>query len=183
MQSKTSSSPTRRTSSSSFGSKSRSPISRTSSSPKSSFGSRPRTTSFGSSTRPSFSGGRSGGGGRRGPKSERIDENKYINKAVNKEDSVYNPKHTFKDFNIHATLAKNIIAKGFTHPSPIQDQAIPVALTGRDIIGIASTGTGKTAAFLIPIINKLVSDKNYRAIVLAPTRELAQQTQEEFFNL
>lgn len=150
------------------------PATRTSSS--TSFSARRTTTS-----RPSF-----GGGSRRAPSrgkrsfSSHIDESQYIRKAIAKKDEIYTPKHTFADFDIHETLAKNIKAKGFVHPSPIQDQAIPVALTGRDIIGIASTGTGKTAAFLIPIINKLVADKAYRAIILAPTRELAQQIETEF---
>jgi superfamily II DNA/RNA helicase len=114
-------------------------------------------------------------------KKDYIDENLFINKAVaQKEVESYTPKHTFRDFGVDALLARNLIEKGFDKPSPIQDQAIPVALTGRDVIGIASTGTGKTAAFLIPIINKLVSDRKHKAMVLAPTRELAQQIEEEF---
>ena len=127
----------------------------------------------------SFGGGRSAGG-RRGFKGDFIDENKYINKATSKTEDVYVPQHTFGDFEIHPKLAENLLMKGFIHPSPIQDQSIPVALTGRDIIGIAQTGTGKTAAFLIPIINKLVADNKHAALVLAPTRELAQQIEAEF---
>ena len=93
---------------------------------------------------------------------------------------MYTAKHTFSDFNIHEQLGKNLAKKGFVHPSPIQDQAIPLLLEGKDVIGIASTGTGKTAAFLIPIINKFVEDRRHQAMVLAPTRELAQQIEEEF---
>jgi superfamily II DNA/RNA helicase len=96
------------------------------------------------------------------------------------EEAAYVAKHTFSDFNIHDNLAKNLARKGFVNPSPIQDQAIPVALEGKDVIGIAATGTGKTAAFLIPIINKFVDDRMHQALVLAPTRELAQQIEEEF---
>jgi len=122
-----------------------------------------------------------GGGGRRGPKPDFIDENRFINKAPTvAEEVVYVPTHTFSDFNIHETLGKNLAKKGFVHPSPIQDQAIPVLLEGKDLIGIAATGTGKTAAFLIPIINKFVDDRKHQAMVLAPTRELAQQIEEEF---
>lgn len=133
-----------------------------------------------------FGGQRSGGAPRpfnakRSFKKDFIDEKLFTNKAVAKADAeVYVNVNTFKDFGVHESLAQNLLAKGFDKPSPIQDQAIPVALTGRDVIGIASTGTGKTAAFLIPIINKLVADRNHKAMVLAPTRELAQQIEAEF---
>jgi ATP-dependent RNA helicase RhlE len=134
---------------------------------------------YGGGSRGGFGGSR--GGGRRGPKADFIDENRFINKAAPAaEEVVYTPTHTFSDFKIHETLGKNLAKKNFVHPSPIQDQAIPVALEGKDIIGIAATGTGKTAAFLIPIINKFVDDRMHQAMVLAPTRELAQQIEEEF---
>ncbi len=109
-----------------------------------------------------------------------IDERRFINKATASEEAAYVPAHRFSDFNIHGQLAKNLTARGLIHPSPIQDQAIPIALTGRDVIGIAATGTGKTAAFLIPIINAFVDDRMHQALVLAPTRELAQQIEQEF---
>jgi len=139
--------------------------------------------SFGGS-RPSFGGGsRFGGrsGGRGGFKSDRIDESRFINKSTPQtEEAPHVAKHTFADFNVHAQLAKNLITKGFVQPSPIQDLAIPVALEGRDVVGVANTGTGKTAAFLIPIINALVANKGPKAMVLTPTRELAQQIEVEF---
>lgn len=141
------------------------------------YGGRP---SFSRSPRPSFAGRPSRGGRGGGFKKDRIDENMFINKATVAQEEKYVAKHAFTDFDIHETLSMNLIKKGIVHPSPIQDQAIPVALKGGDIIGIASTGTGKTAAFLIPIINKMVTDRNHKAMVLAPTRELAQQVQEEF---
>lgn len=145
------------------------------------YGGRPSggASRFGSSSRGYFSkGGRSGGRG--GFKKDRINENMFINKAISTQEEKYIAKHAFTDFDIHETLSMNLIKKGIIHPSPIQDQAIPVALKGGDIIGIASTGTGKTAAFLIPIINKMVTDRSHKAMVLAPTRELAVQVQEEF---
>lgn len=137
------------------------------------------------SSRPSFSRGggfnRGGRGGRKGPKPDFIDEKLFINRATEIEkEVVYDPKHKFSDFRIHEQLGKNLEKKGFIHPSPIQDQAIPVLLEGKDVIGIASTGTGKTAAFLIPIINKFVEDRRHQAMILTPTRELAQQVEEEF---
>jgi ATP-dependent RNA helicase RhlE len=123
-----------------------------------------------------FSGNRSRGGFKKG----RIDENLFVSKALPVEENTYVSKHTFLDFKIHPQLAKNIAEKEYIHPSAIQDQAIPVALTGADVIGIASTGTGKTAAFLIPLINKLVEDPKQKIMIMAPTRELAQQIEKEF---
>src|SRR5918994_5819613 len=71
---------------------------------------------------------------------------------------------------------------GYNEPTPIQRQAIPVVLSGRDVIGCAETGTGKTAAFLLPIIQRLSESvrPGLRVLVLAPTRELALQTQENY---
>lgn len=137
-------------------------------------------SSFSRGPRPSFSGRPSRGGRGGGFRKDRIDENMFINKATVTQEEKYIAKHAFTDFAIHEMLSMNLIKKGIVHPSPIQDQSIPVALKGGDIIGIASTGTGKTAAFLIPIINKMVTDRNHKAMVLAPTRELAVQVQEEF---
>jgi superfamily II DNA/RNA helicase len=87
----------------------------------------------------------------------------------------YVPTRQFTDFAISDLLKQNIIGKGYTIPTPIQDQAIPSILEGRDLIGIANTGTGKTAAFLIPMIEKISKDKNQRVLIVTPTRELALQ--------
>ncbi len=92
---------------------------------------------------------------------------------------VFVPKHTFSDFLIVDQLKKNIAKKGYTTPTPIQDQAIPAILEGRDVIGTANTGTGKTAAFLIPLINNVLTKKTSRVLIIAPTRELADQIQAE----
>lgn len=141
-------------------------------------GSRAGGTRFGGS-RPSFGGRRSAGRGRF--KSDRIDERLFINRATPEtKEPEYVPKNTFTDFNVHPTLTKNIVAKGFQKPSPIQDQSIPVIMEGKDVIGIANTGTGKTAAFLVPIINNLAADRKSKAMILTPTRELAQQIEAEF---
>src|ERR1700757_2700422 len=75
---------------------------------------------------------------------------------------------------------------GYTEPTPIQRQAIPIALSGRDLIGCAETGTGKTAAFLLPIIQKISNKsalRHLRVLVLAPTRELALQIQKNYVEL
>jgi ATP-dependent RNA helicase RhlE len=112
---------------------------------------------------------------------ERIDVSRFISKAtIVEKEEIYIPTHTFSDFQIDQKLKTNIGNKGYVYPSPIQDRAIPHALTGRDILGIANTGTGKTAGFLIPIINKIIKDDKETAIIIAPTRELAIQIEKEF---
>ena len=91
----------------------------------------------------------------------------------------YQTQHSFADFEVCEPLKQNIIKRGYITPTPIQDQAIPHLLQGRDIIGLANTGTGKTAAFLIPLINKIYQNSG-KALIIAPTRELAVQIQDEF---
>ena len=118
---------------------------------------------------------------KRGFKKDFIDEKLFINKEAGvTETNNYEAKHKFTDFGIAEMLSANLTAKGLVTPSPIQDQAIPVVIEGKDVIGIASTGTGKTAAFLIPLINKLVADSNHKIMILTPTRELAMQVEAEF---
>ena len=94
---------------------------------------------------------------------------------------------TFKDLEIVAPIQKALDSKGYTHPTPIQQQAIPLLLEGQDLLGCAQTGTGKTAAFAIPIIQKLFNSSNtqkrpkrIKALVVTPTRELAIQIEENF---
>lgn len=108
-----------------------------------------------------------------------------INNATNTQttpDPIVEIKHQFKDFEIADVLKTNIAKKGYTIPTPIQDQAIPEILAGRDIIGIANTGTGKTAAFLIPILNKILNNRSEKVLIVAPTRELANQIRQEFIS-
>ncbi len=88
-------------------------------------------------------------------------------------------KHDFTDFPIDPRLLQNIVKKGYKTPTPIQDQSIQHSLAGSDVIGLANTGTGKTAAFLIPLIDKMLKDKRQKAIILAPSRELAVQIRDE----
>jgi len=76
-------------------------------------------------------------------------------------------------------LKKNIIDRGYENLMPIQGKVIPEILVDKDVIGIANTGTGKTAAFLIPIIEKIINDSNYKALIITPTRELALQIRDE----
>ena len=130
----------------------------------------------------SRSGGSSryGGQGRRGGRGANIKGSRLINKpAVNCLVEEFVPAHKFADFNIDETLKKAIIAKGYVTPTPIQDVAIPHILKGEDLMGIANTGTGKTGAFLIPLINKVRLDRKEQVLIIAPTRELAIQIDEE----
>lgn len=110
-----------------------------------------------------------------------IDHDKYVSKA-SKEDnaSPYVESKMFENYNIDKLVIKNIKYKGFDHPTKIQDQAIPTILQGLDVIGQASTGSGKTAAFLIPMVTKLLRHSNQRCLIVIPTRELANQINDEF---
>ena len=126
---------------------------------------------------------RGGGGQRRfgGSTSQRIDISKFINKAVVTTEEVkqFVPEHRFGDFQIDERLKANILIKGYSAPTPIQDRIIPYILKGLDVVGIANTGTGKTAAFLVPLINKVLLAPAEQVLVVVPTRELAQQINDE----
>jgi ATP-dependent RNA helicase RhlE len=89
----------------------------------------------------------------------------------------------FSEFGFNAKLLEGIEAIGFNAATPVQEKAIPVILEGKDLIASAQTGTGKTAAFLLPVINKIISEKqdgNIKALVIVPTRELAVQIDQHF---
>src|SRR3989338_5469528 len=94
--------------------------------------------------------------------------------------TAYIPKHKFEDFPISLAIKKNIANKKYEIPTPIQDKSIPAICAGKDIIGIANTGTGKTAAFLVQLIDKVFKEKRQRVLIIAPTRELALQIYEQF---
>ena len=115
----------------------------------------------------------------RQPKKDYIHPSKFIQSAKPSTDEPYVPLHSFADFAVDTILKNNLTEMGFLNPSPIQDQAIPHALDGKDIVGIANTGTGKTAAFAIPLLNKLMAEPQSKAIILAPTRELAEQIEQQ----
>lgn len=117
----------------------------------------------------------------KGPIGEYLNPARFINKVVVTEESqVYKPENTFDSFAIDQRLKQNIITKGYTSPAPIQDKSIPHILKGSDMVGIANTGTGKTAAFLIPLINKVLNKPSEKILVIVPTRELAIQIDQEF---
>ncbi|MDT8369204.1 MAG: DEAD/DEAH box helicase [Longimicrobiales bacterium] len=86
---------------------------------------------------------------------------------------------TFADLGLSPEMLAAVEAQGWTIPTPIQEKTIPTALTGRDVVGIAQTGTGKTGAFMIPALERLEVGGGLQVLVLAPTRELAQQVAED----
>ena len=89
----------------------------------------------------------------------------------------------FSEFNFHRDLAKGVMVAGFKEPSPIQEMAIPIITNGSDMVGQAHTGTGKTAAFGLPMMDKLAKGEIERALVITPTRELATQVADELYHL
>jgi ATP-dependent RNA helicase DeaD len=90
---------------------------------------------------------------------------------------------TFNEFNFHKDLLKGVKIAGFKEPSPIQETAIPIICNGEDLVGQAHTGTGKTAAFGLPLMNKIANKEIERALVITPTRELATQVSDELYHL
>lgn len=113
--------------------------------------------------------------------STHIDQSMFIRKAepvVKIEEAI--TVNNFADFGFDPILLSNIVSKGYIKPTPIQDKVITEVMAGRDVLGIANTGTGKTAAFALPIINEILKNPNKRVIILAPTRELAMQIKQEF---
>ena len=88
----------------------------------------------------------------------------------------------FKEFGLSEAVVRNVEAKGYQNATPIQEQAMPLVLQGKDVMGSAQTGTGKTAAFALPILTVLGEHGKLRALILEPTRELAQQVHQSFVN-
>ena len=129
--------------------------------------------------------GRRFGAGGRGRVAKSFDPTNVINAQSNDTSSIpnesYVPKNSFSDFKIDAKLKQNVIDRNYGSPTPIQDQSIPELLLGKDLIGIANTGTGKTAAFLIPLLDKVIKNRNEKVLIVAPTRELASQIRDEFY--
>lgn len=127
-----------------------------------------------------FGGGRSRGRGRPilGPSAVK----EYIRRAGTK--TATHTQETiaevsFRSLNIPERLLKNVSEHGYNTLTPIQIKGIPAIREGKDVIGIANTGTGKTAAFLIPLVEKILADRMYGALIITPTRELALQIRDE----
>jgi superfamily II DNA/RNA helicase len=132
----------------------------------------------------SFGGGSRTRSSSRNPNKEQIQSSLYIKKAVVTEDKeIYKHSFVFQDLNVDPILKRNIATKAFTIPTPIQDQAIEPAMKGKDLLGLANTGTGKTAAFLIPLIQKVITHPMEQVLIITPTRELAEQIDNDFRDL
>ncbi|HEX8974058.1 MAG TPA: DEAD/DEAH box helicase [Patescibacteria group bacterium] len=111
-----------------------------------------------------------------------IDPSRFISRATAQVggEAPYVPQMTFSQMHIADALKATIAKRGFENPTPIQDKTIPHILDGKDMIGLANTGTGKTGAFLVPLINKVLANPHEKVLIVVPTRELAIQIEEEF---
>lgn len=135
-------------------------------------------SNYGRSSRP-FA-GRSFGRRRSFPRPAGMNHQRYISEGVAPVAAeAVAIKHQFADFGFEAELLENITRHGYTTPTPIQDQAIPEIMAGKDVVGLANTGTGKTAAFLLPLINRILLDPQQGVLIVVPTRELAVQVADE----
>lgn len=114
---------------------------------------------------------------------ENIRDNKNFNESGDLNEIDDNPSNDFSEFHLKEKVLKGILDLGFTSPSPIQKSAIPFILEGHDLVAQAQTGTGKTAAFAIPLLNILKNNSEIEALVITPTRELAMQISDEIFKL
>jgi len=145
------------------------------------FGNQNQSRGFNRDSRNSnYGGGRRGGGRRQAT----FDPSDFVlslgdQTPVEVKNEEYDSQNHFGDFAISNELKLNIADRGYETPTPIQDQIIPYILEGRDVVGIANTGTGKTAAFLIPLIHKVLEGNNERVLIITPTRELAIQIRDE----
>jgi ATP-dependent RNA helicase RhlE len=112
------------------------------------------------------------------------DPNLLVKKAILKEESIYAATRSFDEMPINEKIKINLTRKGFSEPTQIQDETLEYLISGRNLMGIANTGTGKTAAFLIPIIERLLENpESFTSLVVVPTRELALQIKEEFISI
>ncbi|MDO8650345.1 MAG: DEAD/DEAH box helicase [Candidatus Berkelbacteria bacterium] len=134
------------------------------------------------SRRPSLGRSRQQRTGRRNPSSGSggVHPSRYINKSEDLPIELpYVSTHSFDDFGLNNQIVERVIRRGYVTPTPIQDRAIPFVMAGSDVIGLADTGTGKTAVFLLPLIHRMLSDRSQKALIIVPTRELAVQIDEE----
>jgi len=152
---------------------------------------RPSGGSGGDKKRSGSSSKRSGSFNRRGRGGKKkADKSIPVEKFINKVDpskildeEAYVPTNTYADFPFEKRVRQAADNKGYVTPTQIQDKAIPVAMKGQDIVGLSATGTGKTAAFLLPILHRLFMCQIRKALILAPTRELAIQINDELHGL
>lgn len=110
-----------------------------------------------------------------------LDPRLFVKKAVPLTEARYESNRSINDLPVDARIKINLLAKGYSKPTEIQDKTIEAILNKNDLMGIAQTGTGKTGAFLIPVVHNLIGSKAaFQVLVVVPTRELAVQVEEEF---
>lgn len=110
-----------------------------------------------------------------------LNPNLFIKKAEMKDEKKYKSERTIQDLPVNQRIIANLTKKGYAIPTEIQDKTIDAILSGKDLLGLAQTGTGKTAAFLIPLIHNLLQQKPmFQVLIVSPTRELAMQIDNEF---
>jgi ATP-dependent RNA helicase RhlE len=115
---------------------------------------------------------------------DNLPEHLFQQKAKSVKERKYTATRPYSDFDLHPDLLKNLQRIGYKFPTEIQDRAIEHILQGKDVVGIAKTGTGKTAAFLIPLIQRLLTaEEPFKSLIVVPTRELAIQIKDEFNEL
>ncbi|MBI2034860.1 MAG: DEAD/DEAH box helicase [Candidatus Levybacteria bacterium] len=115
----------------------------------------------------------------RGFNSSRLDPRLFVREATESGGQKEKTNALFSQYGIADKLKRNIAERGYSNPTEIQEKTIPYILESKDVIGVANTGTGKTAAFLVPLINKSFHDRNQRVLIVVPTRELAVQIADE----
>lgn len=113
----------------------------------------------------------------------RLNPELLVKKSTSINTEPYVSDRNFEQFHLHGELRKNIAHKGYRSPSEIQDRCFDHLLKGKNLVGIAATGTGKTGAFLIPMVQQMLTVNHVSGLVVVPTRELAQQVQSEFRSL
>lgn len=117
-------------------------------------------------------------------KKSNLDYRLLTKSASNEQEQKYEAKIAFSEMELNSILKSNILKKGFSKPTEIQEATYNFVKQGKDVVGIANTGTGKTAAFLIPVIEKMIANKKGNlSLVIVPTRELANQVELEFKTL
>jgi ATP-dependent RNA helicase RhlE len=112
---------------------------------------------------------------------KQLNSNLFIKKATAKEEIQYVSKRTILELPVNKDIIANLTRKGYISPTEIQDKSIEAILNGKDLLGLAKTGTGKTGAYLIPIVHSLIEKKpSFQVLIISPTRELALQIEEEY---
>lgn len=114
-------------------------------------------------------------------KTKSLDPKLFVKKAVATEVIKHTPTQLIEDLQVNPKIVSNLLKKGFKTPTEIQEKTLDAILEGRNLMGLAQTGTGKTAAFLVPIIHNLINQRpNFQVLIVSPTRELALQIDGEF---